>query len=65
MKHEPKTCYDCTNCKFQWNCGTNCTCELARRGFPPATGELAKKVRAAHLKVDANWEGQPIDGIEG
>ncbi len=38
--HQPRWKYDCTRCKFDWNCGPLCACILSEHVDPPDNRKL-------------------------
>ena len=45
--HNPQWKYDCTNCKFNWNCGPLCHCVLC--GYPDPPEDRRREVSEARV----------------
>jgi hypothetical protein len=51
VAHSPRHYYDCTRCKFAWNCGTTSSCILMKDGsIPDPPKNIALRVRLAQQR---------------
>ncbi len=55
VEHNPQFRYDCDNCKFNWNCGLPCGCNIRNPKSP--TPEI---VKVARLKSFLEYDGRFI-----
>lgn len=55
LPHCPEHRYDCDRCKFAWNCGLACGCNLSRKDYPEPPERVKLNRLRAFLELDDHF----------